>query len=187
MHSFARTLHFVQFEKLLESSSTKPACPMLANSIVVFMVRGLFTSLEFPYTQFSTRDVSGCMHAVFIANSYLVLIQHKYHRWFTLSTFLGSSSTSWALWISCYDNHFDRASVDRRLLKIHCLGPNAELLYKFINPYAPDKRYLYFISNPLHLMKTVRNYWASPNRHTIIKDMHDCRSGWNYNVCIYFK
>ena len=60
---------FMQFEKFLESSSTKPACPMPANSTVVLMVRGLFTSLEFPYAQFPTRDVSGCMYAVFIANT----------------------------------------------------------------------------------------------------------------------
>ena len=66
---------------------------------------------------------------------------------------------------------FDGASVNRRLLKIHGLGSNAELLYKVINPYAPEKRYLYFISDPPHLMKTVRNCWVSPNCHLWVSQM----------------
>ena len=40
-----------------------------------------------------------------------------------------------------------------------------DVLYKVKNPYSPEERYLYFISDPPHLIKTVRNAWASPHRH----------------------
>ena len=59
---------------------------------------------------------------------------------------------------------FDGASVNRRLLRIHGLG-SKEIIHKVINPYAAEQRYLYFFSDPPHLMKTVRNCWASPHRH----------------------
>lgn len=59
---------------------------------------------------------------------------------------------------------FDGASVNRRLVKIHGLGSH-DLVYKVRNPHASEERYLYFFSDPPHLMKTVRNAWASPKRH----------------------
>ena len=59
---------------------------------------------------------------------------------------------------------FDGASVNRRLVKIHSLGSH-DLVYKVHNPYASEERYLYFFSDPPHLMKTVRNAWASPKCH----------------------
>ena len=71
---------------------------------------------------------------------------------------------------------FDGASVNRRLVKIHCLGAS-DLLHKVINPFAPEKRYLYFFSDPPHLVKTVRNCWASKSRNLWVsaletKDTH---------------
>ena len=51
--------------------------------------------------------------------------------------------------------------ANQRLIKLHCSG---KLVYKVINPHAPDHRYLYFFSDPPHLLKTRRNCWASKKR-----------------------
>ena len=49
--------HLLQFEaSLLED---KPAPPQLAKTMIVFMVRGLFSKLQFPYAQFPCAKLSG--------------------------------------------------------------------------------------------------------------------------------
>ena len=49
--------HLLQFEKsVLED---EPIQPQLARSMMVFMVRGLFNSLQFPYVQFPCAELSG--------------------------------------------------------------------------------------------------------------------------------
>ena len=50
--------HLMQFEQSLSHSST-PATPKLAKTMMVFMVRGLFNKLQFPYAQFPCADFSG--------------------------------------------------------------------------------------------------------------------------------
>ena len=55
----------------------------------------------------------------------------------------------------------DGASPNRRLIKLH--GTD-KLVYKVMNPHAPDHCYLYFFSDPPHLLKTTRNCWASKKR-----------------------
>lgn len=55
----------------------------------------------------------------------------------------------------------DGASVNRRLVRLH----DAKLTpHKVKNIHAPDKRDLYFFSDPPHLIKTVRNCWSSKCR-----------------------
>ena len=57
----------------------------------------------------------------------------------------------------------DGNSTNRRLIKLH--NPSEEVLYKVINPYADDGRHLFFISDPPHLLKTIRNCWNSKKRN----------------------
>ena len=57
----------------------------------------------------------------------------------------------------------DGLSANRRLFKLH--DPTSEIVYKVCNPYAADERSLYFFSDPPHLMKMVRNAWASDKRN----------------------
>ncbi len=60
----------------------------------------------------------------------------------------------------------DGASTNRRLFSIHCPTAKAsEVMYKEVNPHAPEKKFLYFLSDPPHLLKTVRNAWANTKRH----------------------
>ena len=51
--------HLLEFENKI--ADEKPPCPQLAKTMMVFMVRGLFNSLQFPYAQFPCCDVTGGM------------------------------------------------------------------------------------------------------------------------------
>jgi len=58
----------------------------------------------------------------------------------------------------------DGLSVNRHFFKLH--DDNSKtLVNKALNPYADDHRYIYFISDPPRLIKTVRNCWASQKRN----------------------
>ena len=49
--------HLLHFEQSLSSST--PASPKLAKTMMVFMIRGLFSKLQFTYAQFPCADLSG--------------------------------------------------------------------------------------------------------------------------------
>ena len=49
--------HLLHFEQSLSSST--PASPKLIKTMMVFMVRGLFSKLQFAYVQFPCADLSG--------------------------------------------------------------------------------------------------------------------------------
>ena len=57
----------------------------------------------------------------------------------------------------------DGASVNRRLIKLH--EASEDVVNKVTNPYAPKGRELFFISDPPHLVKTIRNCWALKARN----------------------
>ena len=57
----------------------------------------------------------------------------------------------------------DGYSVNRRFLKIH--ASKDTITHKMANPFAPEQRDIYFVSDPPHLIKTVRNSWASKKRN----------------------
>jgi hypothetical protein len=46
--------HLLGFERSIDSSSPAPA-----KSMLTFMVKGLFTNLQFPYVQFATTKLTG--------------------------------------------------------------------------------------------------------------------------------
>ena len=49
--------HLLHFERSLSDSA--PATPKLAKTMMVFMVQGLFSKLQFAYAQFPSADLSG--------------------------------------------------------------------------------------------------------------------------------
>ena len=57
----------------------------------------------------------------------------------------------------------DGLAANRRLFGLHSPG-SKELLYKVRNPHAHEDRYLFFVSDPPHLIKTVRNCWSNNKR-----------------------
>ena len=51
--------HLLSFEKSVCANAETPALPTLATSMIVFMVRGLFTSFQFVYAQFPCSAITG--------------------------------------------------------------------------------------------------------------------------------
>lgn len=51
--------HLLQFQASLESSDSSSSNEQLAKMMLVFLIRGLFSSLEFPYAQFPCTTISG--------------------------------------------------------------------------------------------------------------------------------
>ena len=49
--------HLLDFERSLKEDASSE--PQLATTMVVFMVRGLFTQLRFPYAQFPSCNLKG--------------------------------------------------------------------------------------------------------------------------------
>ena len=58
----------------------------------------------------------------------------------------------------------DGASTNCHLWKLHKEG-KSEFIYKVKNIFASDAPHsLFFITDPPHLLKTIRNYWFSSKR-----------------------
>ena len=57
----------------------------------------------------------------------------------------------------------DGASPHRKFYKFHCPpgAPKGTLIYKTNNPFADEVRPLYFVCDPVHLLKTARNNWEN--------------------------
>ena len=52
-----------------------------------------------------------------------------------------------------------------------------DMTYKVPNPYASTPQDLYFISDPPHLLKTIRNSWFNSKRKLWVHHIeHDCYS-----------
>ena len=131
--------HLIQFEHQVEGNTGE--YEPLANFMVVIMVRGLFTHLQFPYAQFPCASITGDLlfDPLWEAVSRLEICGLK------------------VMALTC-----DGASMNRCLFKLHQTG--TQLVYKVVNPVATE-RYVYFFSDAPHLLKTVRNAWQSRKRH----------------------
>ena len=128
----------IEFENALRTEKTEPT---LASTMLVFMVRGLITKFNYPYVQFACNDLSGS--------------QMYDPMWEAVSRLerLGFC----VLGLTC-----DGASPNWRLWKLHTDTDN--LVYKVPNCFAEDKRDFFFISDPPHLLKTIRNSFCNPKR-----------------------
>jgi len=131
--------HLLEFERSVDVAA--PHSEPLANSMTVFMVRGLFTRLQFPYAQFPSIKVSGDLlfEPFWEAVERLERCQLKV---------LAATA--------------DGASVNRKLFRLHRDG---KVIHKVVNPFAPDHREIFFFSDPPHLIKTARNCLASTARN----------------------
>lgn len=114
--------------------------PPVAKYILVLMVRGIMFKLEFPYAHFGTRGVTAeLLHPIV---------------WEAIRRLEASGLK--VLFVTA-----DGASVNRKFFRMHYdkSDPNS-FAYKARNPYSADNRWIYFIADPPHLMKTVRNCWS---------------------------
>ena len=143
----------------------------LASHALVFMVRGITTSLKFSLAYFSTKGVTGVqLFPLFWEAVHILEISCK------LKLIVVTA---------------DGASPNRKLFNMHDWGvpeDNQDLIvYKTINLYARD-RYIYFVSDPPHLMKTIRNCLFSSGNEKFTRNMWNSGSYilWKYirNLCL---
>ena len=111
--------------------------PPVATHVLALMVRGLLFKLEFPYAHFATRSVTA--DAIFPI------------MWEAVRILEGAG-----LKVLCITA--DGASPNRKFFRMH--DKKASIVYKTRNPFSEDQRWLFFIADPPHLIKTVRNCWS---------------------------
>ena len=136
----------LEFESALCGDKSQP---QLALSMLVLMVRGLFYKLNYPYVQFACSSISGDLmfDPVWEAVSRLERLGFR------------------VLGLTC-----DGGSPNRRLWKLH--SEKEELIYKVPNLFASDgPRFLYFISDPPHLIKTIRNSFCNSKRKLWVSEL----------------
>ena len=133
--------HLQAYERSLKGEDE--VRPPLANSMLVFLVKGLFGNLQFPYVQFPSTAVSGdqMYDPFWEAVRRLELCGFK------------------VMALIC-----DGLAANRKLFRLHEPSTNGPV-NKVLNPYAADECHLFFIADPPHLLKTVRNHWSNKKRH----------------------
>lgn len=131
----------LMFEQELQSGDV---LPKIAKHMLVFMVRGIYFSMKFPYAQYATSSASA---DVLYPLMWEVIRSLEYAGFKVIS-------------ITC-----DKAASNRKLFKMHSLEKGS-FTYKVRNPYSEDKRDIFFFSDVPHLIKTVRNCWSNSFSHS---------------------
>ena len=117
--------HLDNLEHQCNSEESSSQTRRVASHMLVFMVRGLFTSLEFPYAQFPTSNASGDILYPIV--------------WEAVSNLESSGFKTVAF--SC-----DGASANRKFYRMHGGG------YKTANPYSSDPNQdIFFFADVPHL------------------------------------
>ena len=120
----------LDFQALIHNGESRSS---LATTMMVFMVKGLLHNFNYPYAQFACGSMSGDLifDPIWEAIARLERI-----GFFVLA-------------LCC-----DGASSNCKFFKLHSKG--TELIYRVPNVFAAEtKRFLYFISDPPHLIKTI--------------------------------
>jgi hypothetical protein len=119
--------------------------PVVAKQMLVLMVCGILFKLDFPYAHFSTCGIT--------ADLLYPIIWEAVRR-------LEANG----LQVMCITA--DGASCNRKFFRMHYdIKDPATYFHKAHNPYSADDRWIYFISDPSHLMNTVRNCWYHSGIH----------------------
>ena len=140
--------HLVEYEKTVTEDEGKEE---IAKSMMVIMVRGLFSKLKFPYAQFPCSSICG------------------YHLYDIFWEAVERLERCGLRVVACT---CDGLAANRTFFKLH--GDERQM-YKALNPYSEDKRYIFFFSDPPHLMKTTRNCWSSTKRLLWVQLLFFCK------------
>lgn len=116
----------------------------LASTMMVLMVRSLFTNFTFPYACFATSTLTG---------EQLVPIFYE--------AIMRTERCGFR--VSCIT--LDGNSVNRKFFKLIGNNTDAHITHKFLNPLSFNSREVYLFSDPPHLIKTARNCLASTKRN----------------------
>lgn len=119
----------------------------VATHMLMFMVRGIFTTLEFPYVCIPTRDTTG-------------------EELFPIMWEAVKNIEECGLKVIAITA--DGASPNRKFFQMHKkVGQKpGEVVYKTPNPYSSDNRDIYFMPDVPHLIKTTRNCWSNSFAHS---------------------
>lgn len=115
----------------------------VATYMLVFMVRGLFIRIAFPYAQFPCRSLSADV---------MYPIVWDVVRGLELTGFR-------VLALTC-----DGVSYNRKFFDMH-------RKHKVINRFTDETRYIYFFSDVPHLLKTARNCFANSFAHSMSRKL----------------
>lgn len=133
-----------QLLELEQTCKQSNAAPKLATHMLTFMVRGLLSELDFPYASFPCLSLGGDQ---------------------LYSIVWGAVRRLEACGMKVLALTSDGASCNRNFYKLH-KSTSDHVMYKAKNPYSADDRSIFFISDPPHLIKTVRNCWANSHAHS---------------------
>ena len=131
-----------ELEKSLSSKVSPSLAPEEATHMFVFMALSLFSNWKMPLAYFPTTTIKS--FALF--NVFWQCVEELEQRDFKVLT------------STC-----DGASPHRKFYKFHHPPgtPKGTLIYKTPNTYSIESRPLYFICDPVHLLKTTRNNWEN--------------------------
>ncbi len=119
--------HLAAYEKAIDDKADMKES--LAKSMLVFMVRGLFSKLQFPYVQFP----------------YVQFPCHKLLGYELYDIFWEAVERLERCGFNVLACTCDGLSVNRRFFKLHGTG---DMVHKAGNPFADDNRYVYFFFRP---------------------------------------
>lgn len=127
--------------------------PQLATHMLVFMVRGICSSLKFAYAQFPVRTASGeILHPIVWE-----CVEHLEMLGLKVLAFVS-----------------DGASCNRKFYSMHKKGSGP--VHKIDNIYADVARPIFLISDVPHLLKTTRNSWANSHAHANTRHLWVCQA-----------
>ena len=135
----------------------------IATHALAFIVRGVSSQLKFCLAHFSTNGVSAAQLMPIFWEAVCIL------------------ETSCNLWVICTTS--DGASPNRRFYRLHKSmdgDVDTDVCYRTINLYAPH-RFIYFVSDAPHLIKTTRNCLYHSGSGTCTRYM------WNDGQFILFQ
>ncbi len=135
----------------VEQQTDKTSHCNVSTHMFLFMVRGMFSTLEFPYAHFATKGIS--------ADSLYPIVWEAVQR----LECCGMNVIAFCC---------DGASPNRKFYKMH---GKSGIVYKTQNPFSDDRE-IFFICDVPHLLKTTRNCWSNSfaNKHSHALWVSDC-------------
>ena len=115
----------------------------IATHMFAIMVRGIFIKLNFPFASFPCRDLNGHHIASILMEATFRLEK---------------------LGFKVMAHTMDGSSKNRKYFRLMGLKEKQSPKHKMKNPFTTENRYIYFLSDPPHLMKTTRNCFQNPRR-----------------------
>jgi hypothetical protein len=114
----------------------------LSTHMLLFMVRSMFSKMDFPYAHFATRGIS--------ADALFPLVWEAVRR----VEFCGLNVIAFCC---------DGAAPNRKFYSMHG-DRKSDLVNKTTNPFCRDRE-IFFICDVPHLIKTTRNCWSNSFSH----------------------